>query len=201
MAGRWFARRRQNTPVCSSPESNAEETFRWTADHAGLSIPTGRAGRYRLAISLATVRPEGRTLVITCEDSQHPVELTSLGADSTVSLECETDDQDISLEFDVPVVRLPDGGRPLGVSIRDIRVNALDPDDRHAFEFMSWVTIFGSITGMILAVWNLHRRSIAAGLVAGGLAVAAWAALIQRYPDAVLSTVSGPGGLLALVGA
>ncbi len=187
------------TSLFFPPESNADETFRWTAEHAELTIPTGRPGTYRLDIRLATVEPSGRMLMLTCGDSQYPVDLTSLGPDSTAVVQCDTDHGEIGLTFDVPVVYLANGGRPLGVSVRDIKVTALDQDDRRAFKFISAVSIFSSIAAACLASMSMLRRSTIAAVVPAAGLLLAWAMLIERYPDGALSAVSGPGGLLALV--
>ena len=188
-----------HTRLFFPPESNADESFRWSADYAELSIPTGRPGNYRLDLNLATVRPEGRSLAIGCGDRQHTVDLVNLGPDFTAAVACRTGTERIELTLDVPVVRLPNGGRPLGVAVRDVQVTALDSDDRRAFRIVAGVTIFGSLAGVLLAGWAASRRSLIPGLVPAAALLMGWAWFIERYPDGVLSAVSGPGGLIALI--
>src|SRR5690606_32555414 len=72
------------------PESNGDETFRWMAGEATLRVPVGRPGAYRLDFDIATVRPEGRTLQLTCSGQQHSLPLVAVGADSTAPIRCDT---------------------------------------------------------------------------------------------------------------
>ena len=187
------------TTLFFPPESNATETFRWSADHAELSIPVGGPGRYQLDLRIATVRPEGRTLLVSCGSFEFHVPLSNLGADSTAVVDCHTDSSAIDVELDVPVVYLPNGGRPLGVSVRDIQVTALDADERREFRLLASVTIFGSLAGLFLAGRSLRARPFIAATIPTSVLLVGWGTLIDRYPHGVLSAVSGPGGLIALI--
>ena len=183
------------------PESNGVETFRWTSGHAELWVPVERAGRYRLDLHIATVSPAGRVLHVTCGERAHEIPLASV-ADSTVPIECSTDGDRVELALDVPVVHLPNGGRALGVSVRDVRATALDDADRLAFRAFAGLTIFGSLagTGLALAVLLRVAGRLLSGIWLAGPTVllAVWIRLVERAPDKVLSAVSGPEGILIL---
>ncbi len=184
------------------PESNGTETFRWTSSHAELEIPVERAGRYRLDLLLATVSPEGRVLRVSCGEQIYDIPLTGIVADSTVPIECRSDGGRIEVAFDVPVVWLPNGGRALGVSVRDVQATALDRDDRLAFRAYAGLTIFGSLAGAGFAMAALGRGG---GRIRGRLWLAgpalllvAWIGLVATAPGKALSAVRGPEGVVIL---
>jgi hypothetical protein len=180
------------------PESNGKETFRWTSSHAELRIPVERAGRYRLDLHIATVSPADRVLHVTCDEQIVEIPLASVDANSTVPIGCSTGSDRIELAFDVPVVRLPNGGRALGVSVRDVRATALDTDDRLAFRAFASLTIYCSLTGTGLALAALRRATPWLWLAGPAALLVVWIGLVERGPDHVLSAVSGPEGVLVL---
>lgn len=184
------------------PESNDTESFRWTSNNAELQIPVERAGRYRLDLLMATVSPAGRVLRVSCGERTHDIPLTGVAADSTVPIECRTDGDRIDVAFDVPVVRLPEGGRALGVSIRDVRATALDRDDRLAFRAFAGLTIFGSLAGTGFALAALRHGSgrfrDKYWLAGPAILLIIWIVLVEVAPGKVLSAVSGPEGVVIL---
>ncbi|MGH6914498.1 MAG: hypothetical protein ACREH3_12425, partial [Geminicoccales bacterium] len=135
-----------------------------------------------------------------CGDRVHEIPLTLVGADSTVPLECRAAGDEIELAIEVPVVYLPNGGRALGVAFYDVRVTALDGDDRLAFRIMAEVTIFSSLVGAWLGLAALRPAKNWPWLAGTTALLFVWLWLIKHEPDFVLSAVSGPGGLLALAG-
>src|SRR5690606_30049175 len=110
-------------------------------------VPVGRPGAYRLDLDIATVRAEGRTLQVTCGAHSYSLPLVEVGADSTVPIRCDTGSDAILLEFQTEPVRLPEGGRALGVSFLDVRVTALDSGDRLLFRVAAGLTVFGAALG------------------------------------------------------
>ncbi len=187
------------TDLFYPPESNTTATFRWMADEAILSIPVERPGSYRVDLNLATVRPEDRRLVVRCESNQYEIDLTSLGADSTPSFVCDARDGEITVQLETVPVRLPNGGRALGVSLLDARVTATDRNDRLAFRFLASLTIFSSAAGALTGCAALSRRYWWTGVVAAGVMLTGWTWLIAQRPDLALSALSSPGGVIALI--
>lgn len=169
------------------------------AGEATLRVPVGRPGAYRLDFDIATVRPEGRTLQLTCSGQQHSLPLVAVGADSTAPIRCDTDSDEILLQLQTEPVRLPEGGRALGVSFLDVRATALDTDDRLLFRLAAGLTVFGAVAGTGFGVAALDGRRWWLGIIAGASVLLAWVVVIEARPEYAPATVVGPGGLITLL--
>ncbi len=180
-------------------EMNAHESFRWSEGDATLILPVERSGRYRVELALAVIEPAGRTLSMRCGDDTNTLALDRQPGNSTVVFDCRAAGGELSVELSVPTVQI--GGsaeRPLGISVRDARVAALDWPGM----FLARARVATAVLGTLGAAWLLAAafRFRRPGLFLVALAGAGWLALTLIRPEWVLPAVAGPAGLLALVG-
>lgn len=179
-------------------ETNAHETFRWSDGESTLALPVNNAGTYRIDLSLAVFEPAGRTLEIGCGQSRHSFALDGRAGNGALAFDCNTTDDTLRLSLSVPPVQLGPDQRELGISVRDVRVTALGRGDAMLVRAGIAIAVAATLIGSWFALGAIGSRRFRLGLT---VAIAAgWLGLVLARPDWILAAVSGPGGLLALIG-